>query len=165
MLSWWNLSSSTAYPCPSINYLNRNHYGKALSSPTIVASVELLPFLFCFRDRSIIYTDPMDIISPFSPFQSGYAAKDASTHHFMKLGLSALSMSGRCRVPLMYLINLTSFPLSYSFVILTKVHRKSMVILMSFMALDMKNRSCATVWWNAVSCYSFSSVCSFSGLT
>ena len=46
MLSWWNSSSSTAYPYPSIKYLNHRHCGKASSSPTISASVEVLPFNF-----------------------------------------------------------------------------------------------------------------------
>ena len=46
MLSWCNSSSSTAYPYPSIKYLNHRHCGKASSAPTISASVELLPFNF-----------------------------------------------------------------------------------------------------------------------
>ena len=46
MLSWLKSISSTAYLCPSINYLNHRHCGKAFSAPTISASVEIIPFIF-----------------------------------------------------------------------------------------------------------------------
>ena len=46
VLSWWYLSSSNAYPCPSTKYLNHRHCGKVSSSTTISSSVELLPFVF-----------------------------------------------------------------------------------------------------------------------
>ena len=35
------------------------HCGNALSSSTILDSDELLPFIFYFRDSSIINTDPI----------------------------------------------------------------------------------------------------------
>ena len=119
MLSWCNLRSPTAYPSPSSKYLDHRHYGKALSYPTISASVELLPFIFCFRDSSILNPDPMDIITLVAPLQFGCAAKDASTHHLMTLIMLDLSMNGRCRVPVMYLSTLTRFPQSSSYRLLT----------------------------------------------
>ena len=109
MLSWWQSSSSTAYTCPSINYLYHRHCGKASSAPTVSASAELPPSIFCFHDSSIIDPVPMDIIAPVCPLKSGWAAKDASTYHLITLRLLELSMSGRCRVPLMYLSTLTRF--------------------------------------------------------
>ena len=46
-LSWWTLSSSTAYTCPSMKYIDHRHCVKASYAPTILASVELFPFIFC----------------------------------------------------------------------------------------------------------------------
>ena len=158
MLSWWNPSSSTAYPYPSIKYLNHRHCSKALSAPTISASVELLSFIFFFHDISIINTYPMNIIASVCPLQYGCAAKDTLTHHLMNLRTSALGMSGRCTIPLVYLITLTICFHSSSSGLLTQVHRKSMDILIYFLALDMKNRSRATVWCNDVFRSLFSSV-------
>ena len=111
MLSWWKSSFSTAYPCPSMKYLNHSHCGKASSALTMLASFELLPFIFCFYDSSITDPDIMDIITLVLPLQYGCAVKDASTHHLMTFRMSDLSTSGRCRVPLMYMITLTRFPL------------------------------------------------------
>ena len=59
---WKNSISSAAYPCLSIKCLDHRHYGKALSDTTILASVELPPFILCFRDRSIFDPDTMNII-------------------------------------------------------------------------------------------------------
>ena len=153
MLSRCNSSSFTAYPCPSMKYLTHRHCGKLSSSPTISFYIEILPFIFCFRNSSIIKPDPMYIISPVCPLHSGSASKDSSTHHLMTLRLSALIISGRCRVHLMYIITLTSFPRSYSSGILTRVHRKTIAILMSFLSLDVPNSRCTIVWWNDVSRY------------
>ena len=158
MLSWQNSSSSTAYTCPSMKYINRRNCGRLSYATTILASVEILPFMFCFYDSSIIDPDPMYIIDPVYPFQSGCAAKDTSIHNLMTLRLSALSMSVRFRLRLMYLSTLTSFPQSSYTRILTRVHRKEMAILMYLLALDVKNSSCATMWWNAVARSSFSIV-------
>ena len=124
ILSWWNLRSSTVYPFPSMKNIYHRHCGKASSIPTILTSVDLLPFIFCFHDIFIFDPDPMYIITPVCPLQYGCAAKDAPTHHLMTLRLLALSMSGRYRVPLMYLITLTGFPQSSSADILTRVHSK-----------------------------------------
>ena len=107
----------------------------------------------------------MNIIDPVCLFQSGCAVKETSWHYLMTLNLSDLSMSRKCRVPLMYLSTLTSFPQSYSSRLLTQVHNKSMDILMYFLALDVTTSSCSTVWWNAVSRSSYSSVRSSLGLT
>ena len=71
ILYWQNLISFTECTCPPMKYIDHRQCGKALSSPTILASVELLPFVFFFRDSSIIDPDPIDIIAPVYPFQSG----------------------------------------------------------------------------------------------
>ena len=110
MLYWRNLISSTAYTCTSTDYLDHRHCGKTLSATTILDSVEILPFILCFCNISIIYHDTMDIITPVCPLQSGSSAKDVSSHHLMTLKLTSLSMSGRFRVPLMYLSTITRFP-------------------------------------------------------
>ena len=101
-LSWWNLSSFAAYPCPSINYIDHRHCGKSSCAPNISASVDLLPYFFA----SVI--DPLSI-DQVRPLQSRCAAKDASTQHLMALRLFTLSMIAICRVPLMCLSTLTSF--------------------------------------------------------
>ena len=44
------------------------HCGKESSCSTILDFVELLPFIFYFRDSSNINTDPMENISPVCPF-------------------------------------------------------------------------------------------------
>ena len=93
-----------------MKYLNHSHCGKASSVLTILASFDLLPFICCFCDSSIIDPDTMEIINLVFLLQYGCAVKDASTHHLMTLRMSDLSMSGRYRVPLMYLITLTRFP-------------------------------------------------------
>ena len=64
ILSCCNSSSSTVYPCPSINYLDHRHCGKASSAPTISDSIEILPFIFCFRNISIFRPGTMYIIAP-----------------------------------------------------------------------------------------------------
>ena len=92
----------------------------------------------------------MDIIAPVCPLQSRCAAKDTSTHHLMTLRLSALSMSGIFRVPLMYLSTLKFFLQSSSSGLLTQVHRKAMAIFIYFLDLDVTNISCATMWWNDI---------------
>ena len=48
MLSWWNLSFSTTYTCPSIKDLDHSHYGKESSTPIIWYSIDILPFIICF---------------------------------------------------------------------------------------------------------------------
>ena len=156
MLFWRKLSSSNAYPCPSMNYIDHRHCGKALSDPTILDSVELLPFNFCFHNSFIIGTDHMDIVTPVCRLQSGCAAKDAPTHHLNTIRLSIPSMNGRYRLTLMYLSTLIRFPHSSSSGILTQVHSKAMDIFMSFLALDVKINSCDTVWWNYVTFSLFS---------
>ena len=165
MLSWWNSMSSTEYPCPSMKHLDHRHCGNAFSDPTILDFVELPLFIFCFHDISIIDPDPMGIIAPVRPLQSGLSAKDASNHHLITLRLSTLRMSGRCRVPLMYLSTLTRFPQTSLYGIPNQVHRKVMYILMSFLSLDVTKRTCTTMWWNAVACSLSSSYRSSSGLT
>ena len=145
MLSWWNSIYSTAYACPSMKYLNHRQCGKALSAPTILASVEILTFIFCFRDIFIIEPDAMDIITPVCPLESGCTEKYAPTHRLMKIRMMDLSMSSRCRASLMYLNTPTRFLQSYLSGILTQEHRKVKAILMSFLDLDVKNSSCATV--------------------
>ena len=148
-----------------MKYIDHRHCGRASFNPNILASVELLPFIYLFRNSSIIETDPMNIIVPVGPLQSGCAAKDASTHDLMTLRLLALSIRSRCRVPLMYLSTFTSFPQSSLSGLLTQVHRIEMSILISFLALDMTNSICVTVWCSAISCSLFSSVCLSSRLT
>ena len=148
-----------------MKFLDHWHCDKALSSPTILTFVELFPFIFCFRDISIINPDTMDIIAPVCPLQFGCAAKEASTYHVTILKLLVLSISDIFRVPLMYLITLTSFTQSYLPGILTWLHIKVMAILVSLMAIDVTNSSYATVLWNYVSHSLFSSVCLSSGLT
>ena len=145
MLPWWKSSSSTSYPCPSINYLYQIHCGKALSAPTILASVEILTFILCFRDIFIIEPDAMDIITPVCPLESGCTEKYAPTHRLMTIRMMDLSMRSRCRAFLMYLNTPTRFLQSYLSGILTQEHRKVKAILMSFLDLDVKNSSCATV--------------------
>ena len=54
-----------------MKYLDYRHGGKALYAPTILTSVELLPFIFCFCIISIINPDTMYIITSARPFQSG----------------------------------------------------------------------------------------------
>ena len=165
MLSWCNLSSSTAYPCLSIKYLGHMHCGKASSATTISDYVDPLPFIFCFPDSSIIDPDPMGIIAPLRPLKYGCLAQDISTHHLTTLRLSSLSVSGRCRVLLMYLSTIKIFQWSSSSEVLTRLHRKAMSILMSFLYLDVTNSICATVWCNTFDRSSFSSIHSSSCLT
>ena len=150
ILSWWNSRSSTAYPCLSMNYLDYSNCGKALSDTTLLDSVELLPFIFWFFNSSVIDPNPMDIIGPVFPLQSGCAAKGALTHHLMTLRMSALSNIGRCRVILMYVSTLTRFPHSSFSGYLTWINRKAISKLISFLALDVINSSCATVWCNYI---------------
>ena len=123
------------------------------------------PIFFCFLKMSIIDPDPMDIIALLLTFQSWCASKDALTNHLRVLMLLTFSMIGRWRVTLMYLITLKIFPLSSLSKLLTQVHRKVMAVMVSFLALDMTNSSCATVWWNAASWSLSISVCLSSGLT
>ena len=87
ILSWWELSSSTAYPFPSMEYLGHRHCGKAFSDTNILSSIELLLFIFCLRNSSIIDPDTMEIIALVSPLQSGCAMKDTSSHNLMTLRL------------------------------------------------------------------------------
>ena len=147
-----------------MKYLDHRHQGKASYAPTISDFDELLPFLFCFRDIYIINPDPMDIIAPVWPLQSGCVTKGASTNHLMTLMMSDLSMRSRCRLPLMYLNTPTSLPQSSSYGILTRVHRKLISILMYFLALDMINISYTTMWWNAVARSLFSGTQYYLGL-
>ena len=128
-----------------MKFLDHRHCDKALSSPTILASVEIFPFIICFRDSSIINPDTINTVAPVCPLQFGYATKEASTYHVMILRLLGLRMSGRCRVPLMYLSTLTIFTRLSLPGILTWLHIKVMAILVSLLALDVKNSSYATV--------------------
>ena len=107
----------------------------------------------------------MDIIAPVFPLQYGCAAKEALTHHLMTLMMLAISISVICRVTLMYLSTLTSFPQSSLSVLLTRLHRKSMDIFIYLLALDVTNSSCSTMWWNDVSHSYSSSIRLSSGLT
>ena len=133
VLSCRELSSSAIYPCPSIKYMNHRDCGKASSAPSILASVEILPFIFCFCNNYIIDPGPVYIISPVLPLQYICTEKDISTHRWMVLILSYCSISGRCRVPLMCLSTRTRFPQSSSSGIITWLHSKATAILMSFL--------------------------------
>jgi hypothetical protein len=99
---------------------------------------------------------PRDIVAPVCPLQLSRVAKEASTHHLITLRLSALRMSGRCIVHLMYLSSRLSFDQSSSSGFLTLVVRKATPDCMSFLALADANNSCATQWWNAIARFSSS---------
>ena len=135
VLSWWNLIASIAYPCPSMNHLDHRHFRKASSATNISYYAELLPFIFCFHGISINDRDPVDIIALVCPFQYSCTIEDAPTHHLMTLRMS-------------YLINITIFPQPYSYGIINRAHSKVIAILISFLALDVKNSICDTVWRN-----------------
>ena len=120
--------------------------------------------VFCFRDISIVDPNPMDIIVPFCYLHSGFVSKGALTHHLMIIILSALSISGRHRVTLVYLVTLTNLSQSSSYGVLTMLHKKTMEMLMSFLDLDVTNSICATIWWDAVAHCLSSSVGSSSDL-
>jgi hypothetical protein len=66
---------------------------------------------------------PRDIVAPVCPLQLSCVAKEASTHHLITFRLSALRISGRCTVHLIYLNSRFSFDQSSSSGFLTLVVR------------------------------------------
>ena len=92
----------------------------------------------------------MEIIASLCSLYYGCASKDALTYHLMTPRLWDLSMSIRCRIPLVYMSTFISFLQLYSSGILTQVHRKSTAILISFLDFEVTNIIYVTVWWNAI---------------
>ena len=107
-------------------------------------------FLLCH----VIYDlHPRDMMAQFWPLMSPCTTYKASTHHLIKLKLSALKMSGMCIVLRRNWSNLHKLSQSSASGSIILAARKSTDVWMSFLTLRVVNISCATLWCNTVYCY------------
>ena len=79
VLSWWNSISSTAYPCPSIKYIDRRCCGKALYPPTILDSVDIVPFFFASAISLLSTLIPWKFSLQCAPFSLGVRQRTHQT--------------------------------------------------------------------------------------
>ena len=106
------------------------------------------PLIFCFHEALVIAPAPRDVIPPVCPHQLLCVANDASTHHFITEGLSALRVILTPNVPLMYFITRFKFPQSSSSRAFTLVVIKATDICKSWCTCPLSNKICSKTWWN-----------------
>ena len=121
--------------------------------------------LIFFFDMLISDPQPRDIVAPLWPLMSPCTAYKASTHHLIKLRLSALKIRGMYIVLGRYWSNYLNLRQSSSSGSIILTARKAMDIWMYFINLIFVNRSCATLWCNYVACYLSNTFLSSSGYT
>ena len=121
--------------------------------------------IFCFFD--ILISDPhtIDMMALLWPLISPRTAYKSSTHHLITLRLSALKIRGMYIFLRRYWINHHNLRQLSSSGSITLTVRKATDVCMSFITFRVLNRSCATLWCNAVDCYLSNIFFSSSGYT
>ena len=97
---------------------------------------------------------PRGMVSPVFPFMSPCNLYKPSTYHLITLSLSPLNIIGMYIVPCMYCSTCCILRQSSSSGSHILIFRKETDVWLSFMALSVANRSCATLWWEVVACSS-----------
>ena len=115
LLSWNKMISKTSYPLMYSQYLVHSTTGIQPPIDTILVSVELCLFSFCFGEPTIGNPLPVDRPPQLCPLVFGCTANDPLTHHFSMMNMLELRISDRFFVPLIYLIRWTNLtPSSFS---------------------------------------------------
>ena len=106
---------------------------------------------------------PRDIVAPLWPLMYPCTTYKASTHHLITLSMSDVKIRGMYIVPRRYWSNHRNLRQSSLSGYTTLATRKATDVWMFFITLRVVNRSCATLWCNAVACYLSNIFLSLSG--
>ena len=165
MLAWWKLSSSTAYPWPSINSLNHRHCGKESYDPTIYASVDILPFIFYSVISPLLTLIPWTSLFHCDPCILGIRQRTHQPSIRWHSGCWTLLLAADSGYFWGIWLPWQAFPDHPSSLSLLRYIVKQCPFLISFLELDVTNIICATICWSAFYRSSFSIVHLSLGLT
>ena len=157
MLSWKTMCSSMSYPWHSTKYLVHIISGSLPCTDINYVSVERRVLHFIMLNELIAAPFPIVIRHPICPLQSSWIWCNPSMYQWtVKFIVSALSISFRYRIPLMYFSTLTSSSQSSLSGAFTRVVRKDTAVWMMRLILLAVRRSWYTVWRKASTSSSFS---------
>ena len=110
--------------------------------------------IFYFFGMLITYLQMRDMVESVWHLLSTCTSYQASINHLITFRLSFLKISGMYIVPRRYWSTCISLCQSSLSVSHTFVVNKATPVWMSFLDLGVVNRSCATLYWNYVTCSS-----------
>lgn len=165
LLSCCTTACLVPYPCSCRKYKLNNILGMASSTLTKLLSVELNVFTFCFLEKPMTGPLPSIIPAPVWPLQSLCTLCDASTCHFVFVMSLIVIHRGSDLVPFKYFNTHFALPQSSSSGCFTLVVRKATAVLIPLLAGQVRNNSCANMWWNILACSSTSGLANLSSRT